>query len=319
VIRTRGRALRKLLSYAPALGLGESPARRRPGISAIVRVKDEEEWIEPCLASVSDAVDELIVVDNGSTDSTPEILHRLQGSLGPRLKLYSRPELDHVDLSNWALAQATYRWVLKWDGDFVARTTGPHAIAGLRARLLGVPAWRHVHARLTCIELMGDLWHQCPGSEVRREPFASVRSAGLSFVRVTRVLDGPPPGPRAILREPGAPFTIHFEDVRVPLHYDVVQWDEPYFFHLQVKKPVRMYLRDCWADWAENPALQGRFASLEAYALARARRAWDVSTLAEAAEIFMARVRERLVPYAADRFGEHPAILKPYLEAAPRP
>jgi glycosyltransferase involved in cell wall biosynthesis len=311
--RTRGRLIRKILSHAPALGLVPHPAERPQGISAVVRVWNEEEWIEPCLRSVSDAVDEMVVVDNGSTDRTPELLARLHRALAPKLKLFSRPELDHVALSNFALAQATYRWALKWDGDFVARTTGPYAIARLRDRILSVPTHRYVHVSLTCIELMGDLWHQCPGTELRRDPFTSVVSPALRFVRVVRVLDEPPPGPPRILRDPRAPLTIHFEGVKVPLYYDVVQWDEPYFFHLQVKKPLRMYLRDCWADWAENPTLQARFASLEDYALQRARAAWNVGTLPEAAELYMARVRELLVPYSIERFGDHPDILKPCL------
>jgi len=319
MIRTRGWALRKILSRAPAIGLAPRPEGRPRGISAIARVKDEEEWIEPCLRSVSDAVDEVIVVDNGSTDRTPEILARVADALAPKVRLFSRPGLDHVDLSNFALAQATYRWVLKWDGDFVARTTGPCAIAGLRERILGLPPSRHFHVRLTCVELMGDLWHQCPGWELRHEPFASVRSPALRFVRVSRTLDGPPPGWPRILRDPRAPFPIHFEDVKVPLYYEVAQWPEPYFFHLQIKKPLRMYLRDCWADWAENPPLQGRFARLEDYALHRAQRVWSVSTLAEAADAYMARVRELLIPYSVERFGEHPDLLKPYLEASPRP
>ena len=297
MIRTRGWALRKLLSRAPAIGLAPHPGRHPRGISALARVKNEEEWIEPCLLSVSDAVDELIVVDNGSTDGTPDILARVAGTLGPKVRLFSRPGLDHVDLSNFALSQAKYRWVLKWDGDFVARTTGPHAIGRLRERILGLPESRHFHVRLTCIELMGDLWHQCPGWELRHEPFTSVRSPALRFVRVARVLAGPPPGWPRILRDPRAPFAIRFEDVALPLYYEIAQWPEPYFFHLQVKTPLRMYLRDCWADWAENPALQGRFASLEDYALERARRAWRVATLQEAADVYMAGVWELLVPY----------------------
>jgi glycosyltransferase involved in cell wall biosynthesis len=318
MIRTRGWALRKLLSRSSAIGLAPRPPGRPRGISAIVRVKNEEEWIEPCLRSVSDAVDELVVVDNGSTDGTPEILAGLARALAPKLRLFSRPGLDHVALSGFALSQSTYRWVLKWDGDFVARTTGPCAIRHLRERLLALPESRHVHVRLTCVELMGDLWHQCPGWELRHEPFASVASPALRFVRVERTLDGPPPGWPCILRDPRAPFPIRFEDVAVPLYYEVTQWHEPYFFHLHVKKPLRMYLRDCWADWAENPSLQGSFGSLEAYALHRARHAWGVGSLEEAAETYMARVRELLVPYAVERFGEHPEILKPYL-AGTRP
>lgn len=315
-LRTRGWLVQKIASHAPALGLAPAPTERPQGISAVVRVWNEEEWIEPCLVSVSDAVDELIVVDNGSTDRTPEILARLSEALAPKLRLFSRPELDHVALSNFALAQARYRWALKWDGDFVARTTGPYAISGLRERILSLPPRRYVHISLTCVELMGDLWHQCPGSELRRDPFTSVLSPALRFVRVSRTLDAPPPGPPRVLRDPRAPLTIHFEAVKVPLYYEIAHWEEPYFFHLQVKKAVRMYLRDCWTEWAENPALQARFTGLEDYALSRARAAWDVRTLSEAAELYMARVRELLIPYSVERFGEHPEILKPSLEAS---
>jgi glycosyltransferase involved in cell wall biosynthesis len=295
------------------------PARRPQGITAVVRVKNEEEWVEPCLVSVAAAVDEMVVVDNGSTDRTPEILAGLARTLAPKLRLFARPALDHVDLSNFALEQATFRWALKWDGDFVARTRGPYAITGLRERILALPVHRHHHVRLTCVELLGDLWHQFPGWELRREPFVSTLSPTFRFVRVARTLAVDAlHGSATILRDPGAPVTIRFEDVKVPLHYEVIRWDEPYFFHLQVKKPRRMYLRDCWADWAENPELQARFASLEDYGLHRARQAWGVGSLDEAAELYMARIRDRLVPYSVEKFGEHPDVLKPYLHRADR-
>jgi hypothetical protein len=32
----------------------------------------------------------------------------------------------------------------------------------------------------------------------------------------------------------------------------------------------------------------------------------------------MARVRDLLIPYSVERFGEHPEMLKPYLDAARR-
>lgn len=74
-----------------------------------------------------------------------------------------------------------------------------------------------------------------------------------------------------------------------------------------------MYVRDCWSDWAENTQLQRRFGRIEAYALHRAREAWGVHTLEEAANAYMDRVRKMLIPYAVERFGEHPVLLKPYL------
>ena len=36
-------------------------------------VKDEAAWIEQCLSSVKDLVDEIIIVDTGCTDNTVEL------------------------------------------------------------------------------------------------------------------------------------------------------------------------------------------------------------------------------------------------------
>jgi glycosyltransferase involved in cell wall biosynthesis len=319
-MRTRGRRLRGLLSYASVLGFIDSPLIRQTGMSAMVRVKNEEEWVEASLLSIRDAVEEIIVVDNGSTDQTPEILKRLEARLSPKMKLFFKPGLDHVDLSNFALAQTHYRWVLKWDADFVAHTTGPHRMTKLRDRIMALPQNRHFHIHLTCVELMGDLWHQCPGWETRADPFVTTYSPALQFVRVVRQM------PRSELRgwpsivrkDPNAGVTFRFEDVRLPLFFQVVEWQEPYFFHLQVKSPKRMYLRDCWSDWAENLELQKRFGCLEDYALHRAQNAWGVQTLDEAANTYMERVWSLLIPFSIERFGEHPELLRPYMETAGR-
>ena len=45
-------------------------AKSYPTISACIIVKDEEEQLPRCLKSIKDYVDEIIVVDTGSTDRT---------------------------------------------------------------------------------------------------------------------------------------------------------------------------------------------------------------------------------------------------------
>ncbi len=48
-----------------------------PTISLCMIVKNEEQFIEQCLNSVKDLVQEIIIVDTGSTDKTIKILRKI--------------------------------------------------------------------------------------------------------------------------------------------------------------------------------------------------------------------------------------------------
>ena len=48
-------------------------------VSLCMIVRDEEAVLERCLESVRDAVDEIIIVDTGSTDATKDIGRKLYG------------------------------------------------------------------------------------------------------------------------------------------------------------------------------------------------------------------------------------------------
>lgn len=75
-------------------------------------VRDEARFLPACLASVAGVVDEVVVVDTGSRDGTPEIARRH----GARV-LY-RPWEDHFGAArNAALEQATGDWILVLDAD----------------------------------------------------------------------------------------------------------------------------------------------------------------------------------------------------------
>lgn len=56
---------------------GPTLPKGRPTVSLCMIVKNEEENLRPCLQSVADLVDEMIIVDTGSTDRTKEIAAEL--------------------------------------------------------------------------------------------------------------------------------------------------------------------------------------------------------------------------------------------------
>lgn len=80
-------------------------------ISACLIVCNEEKNLARCLASVAPIVDEIVVVDSGSTDRTLEIARSFHA------RIVSQPWLGYVAQKNFALDQATHDWVLSIDAD----------------------------------------------------------------------------------------------------------------------------------------------------------------------------------------------------------
>ena len=85
---------------------------RRARISACIIARDEEPFIGACLASLREAVDEVVVVDTGSRDRTVEIA-RAAGA-----RVIQRPWPADFSLArNWSLDEATGDWALVIDAD----------------------------------------------------------------------------------------------------------------------------------------------------------------------------------------------------------
>jgi GT2 family glycosyltransferase/Tfp pilus assembly protein PilF len=83
-------------------------------LSLCMIVKNEEKYLVKCLKSVRDIVDEMIIVDTGSTDKTISIA-KIFGA-----KMFEFPWTgDFAAARNHSLEQATGNWILILDGDEV--------------------------------------------------------------------------------------------------------------------------------------------------------------------------------------------------------
>lgn len=85
----------------------------RNGIAAVLIVKNEEKLLERCLKSI-DLVDEIVVLDTGSTDRTIEIAKAFTS------KVYEAPPVGvfhFANARNMAMGYATQDWVLTIDAD----------------------------------------------------------------------------------------------------------------------------------------------------------------------------------------------------------
>jgi glycosyltransferase involved in cell wall biosynthesis len=82
-----------------------------PGISTVVITLNEEQNLDRCLSSVTSFSDEIVVVDSGSTDRTPEIARRYTD------RVIHQDWLGYGRQKQFALEQARFDWVLSIDAD----------------------------------------------------------------------------------------------------------------------------------------------------------------------------------------------------------
>ncbi|MDD9858401.1 MAG: hypothetical protein OXU96_10205 [Gammaproteobacteria bacterium] len=111
---------------------------RRPGISAYMRIKNEQQLVRIAVMSHIDHYDEIIACYNGCTDDTERILHDLAAQYPRKLKVMhyqpkvhppnSREHAQTADNSvhslanyyNWALSKTTRQVAVKLDADHLA-------------------------------------------------------------------------------------------------------------------------------------------------------------------------------------------------------
>jgi glycosyltransferase involved in cell wall biosynthesis len=98
-------------------------------ISLCMIVRNEAANLSRCLASVDEVVDEIVVVDTGSTDGTKEVARRF-GS-----RVFDFPWRDDFAAArNFGLEQATGDWVLVLDADEYLEESGAVMLAELTGR-----------------------------------------------------------------------------------------------------------------------------------------------------------------------------------------
>jgi glycosyltransferase involved in cell wall biosynthesis len=131
-------------------------AQRAPKtLAAMVRIRNEEEFLYPAIRSIVEAVDQVVLIDNLSDDRTPEIIRQLQAEFPHIVAAYVYPHrvarygAENAELSrtlrgrrspqllanyyNWCLRRCAASHIMKWDADMVATAQFAQALTLFRS------------------------------------------------------------------------------------------------------------------------------------------------------------------------------------------
>jgi tetratricopeptide (TPR) repeat protein len=131
----------------------EEPVR----ISACMIVKNEEQGLERCLQSLQGAIDEIVLVDTGSTDKTVAIAEKH----GAKVFHFTWCD-DFAAARNEAIKQATGNWIIIVDGDDELIESSPGALRRLCASHVGFGYLLNCHSEVEGRQVIGQQWRIAP-------------------------------------------------------------------------------------------------------------------------------------------------------------
>ncbi len=94
--------------------------------SGVIITYNEERDIEQCLQSLTNVVDEIVVVDSFSSDNTKTICERFN------VKFVEQKFLGYIEQKNFALTKASYNHIVSLDGDESLSETLQKSISTLK-------------------------------------------------------------------------------------------------------------------------------------------------------------------------------------------
>lgn len=200
----------------------------KDGIAFCLVARDEAFTIDACLQSVIGFADQLVAVDNGSSDDTFDKMLRFKEQHGGNMDItvLQRPDLNLSECRQLCLDYVTRTWFFRGDGDFILLPAFKQLGKGI------LKSGRPGAVSLQLIELFGDEQH------------------GNKYVRFIR---------------PGEYYLRSFEsDIRYEEFFGRIEHARiPIYYRLQRKKAVgllhanfcksnrRIFYRTCYLDYRE--------------------------------------------------------------------
>ncbi len=251
-----------------------------PIVSVLLPVRDGEAHLPEAIASIAgQTLDdfEVIAVDDGSRDATPEILRRWASEDG-RVRVIHHPPQGIADALETARHAARGRYLARMDADDIAM---PDRLARQLAAIEAEPSLVAV------------------GSRIRYFPRGSLKSGARRYERWINALSTPDEIDRDLFVEcplPHPTFFLRASAVEAAGGYHDAGWPEDYDLLLRLWEAGGRFANvpEVLLRWREHPGRLSRTAaaySPDAFRRCKARYLIHTLLLGETASSFGARVR----------------------------
>ena len=221
-----------LLGYQFIKEKKETDSDGRPfkkGISAVISMKNEDYTILLALKSLIGFADEIIVIDNGSTDQSLKLVQSFKTNYSQFVKvvIIEMPDALLGECRNAGLKASTYCWHLRWDADMVAYSNGSNDIKKLKEEIMKSSTPRTY--QLSRLNLYGDLQHTMGDVREPGEPWLVWNTKDLNY------------------REFGK-----FDALKIPYYYKQIIHTDDFIFHCSGTKSIDNLLhRFHYFTWRE--------------------------------------------------------------------
>jgi glycosyltransferase involved in cell wall biosynthesis len=141
-------------------------------ISACIISFNEEKKIARCLESLAPIVDEIVVVDSLSHDTTREIARHFTD------RIIEQPFLGYVEQKNFAVQQASHDWILSLDCDEVLSPELQQSLKAIKSTLDSDQVYRVARRTWYINQWLNHCWY--PDKKVRLFDRRRARWGGIN-------------------------------------------------------------------------------------------------------------------------------------------
>jgi len=268
---------------------------RKEGISVMCLVKDEADWVSLSLQSLEGFADEVIMIDNGSSDNTIAAMEAMREKVSYQLIIKSNPDPDFCNISNQALNLTSYRWIMRWGADFIAYSSGERNLCNLRKALLAMPANNYYVIYPLIVNFSGDLFHVKKGFELHSEHYILTWHKKAKYRKVR-----------------------HYNTLTVPWFFSIKRDYRIWIAHIgSAKTYQKLIYRYFWVDWRSRRNFD-IFPNIETFVKKEYDLVWESDAFKKYMQkAFYDMIFSKVRPYEIKEFGNYPALLKSYLENPP--